>query len=125
MVVRGFGSAFATMPAMTAAFASLDHDQVSDASPQLNVIQRVGGSLGTAVIAVVLQSELTGAAHGRHSRLGPAAVASAFDRTYLWVIGMTVLASVPGFVLWRVERSRPAVSGVSVRQEDTLMEVVA
>ena len=47
------------MPAMTAAFSPLSHDQVNDASPQLNVIQRVGGSLGTAIIAVVLQANLT------------------------------------------------------------------
>ena len=53
------------MPAMTAAFSPLNHDQVNDASPQLNVIQRVGGSLGTAVIAVVLQNKLATSARRR------------------------------------------------------------
>ena len=49
------------MPAMTAAFASLERSELSDATPQLNVLQRVGGSIGTAVLAVVLQRALVGA----------------------------------------------------------------
>ena len=40
---------------MTAAFAALRPEQLSDATPQLNVLQRLGGAIGTAVLAVVLQ----------------------------------------------------------------------
>ena len=60
MFVRGMGIGFAFMPAMAAAFASLDRSELSDATPQLNVLQRVGGSIGTAVLAVVLQRALVG-----------------------------------------------------------------
>jgi len=55
LVARGIGIGFSFMPAMTAAFASLRTDQLSDATPQMNVLQRVGGAIGTAVLAVVLQ----------------------------------------------------------------------
>ena len=55
LVVRGVGIGLCFMPAMTAAFASLRPDQLSDATPQLNVLQRIGGAIGTAVLAVVLQ----------------------------------------------------------------------
>ena len=41
--LRGVGIGFAFMPAMTAAFASLRPEQLSDATPQLNVLQRIGG----------------------------------------------------------------------------------
>ena len=51
----GVGIGLSFMPAMTAAFASLRTDQLSDATPQMNVLQRVGGAIGTAVLAVVLQ----------------------------------------------------------------------
>ena len=61
MFVRGMGIGFAFMPAMAAAFASLERSELSDATPQLNVLQRVGGSIGTAVLAVVLQRALAGA----------------------------------------------------------------
>src|SRR3954451_19276412 len=55
MVVRGFGIGMSMMPAMTAAYATLHPHQVHDAAPQLNVLQRVGGSIGTAILTVVLQ----------------------------------------------------------------------
>ena len=47
------------MPAMAAAYATIESDQVPRATPMLNVVQRVGGSLGTAVLAVVLQRQIT------------------------------------------------------------------
>jgi hypothetical protein len=102
MVIRGIGVGLAFMPAMTAAFGSLDHDQVNDASPQINVIQRVGGSLGTAVIAVVLQDKLTHLA----APASASATAAAFADTYWWVVGMTAFSLIPAIVLWRVERRR-------------------
>jgi EmrB/QacA subfamily drug resistance transporter len=100
MVIRGIGIGFAMMPAMTAAFGSVRHDQINDASPQLNVIQRVGGSLGTAVIAVVLQDKLTHLA----APASASAVAHAFAATYWWVLGLSVVSLIPAVILWRVER---------------------
>ncbi len=67
MFVRGIGIGFGFLPAMAAAFASLDRSELSSATPQLNVIQRVGGSIGTAVLAVVLQRALVGV-HTRERR---------------------------------------------------------
>jgi predicted MFS family arabinose efflux permease len=123
MVVRGFGSALATMPAFTAAFTAVDHDQVDDASPQLNVIQRVGGSLGTAIIAVVLQTKLNeaNAASGGQASLG--AIATAFNQTYAWVIAMIVVALVPCVVLWRVERRLGRTGARPLSAEESFIEV--
>ena len=73
MFVRGMGIGFAFMPAMAAAFASLERSELSDATPQLNVLQRVGGSIGTAVLAVVLQRALAGDAHARAQPRPPTA----------------------------------------------------
>jgi len=55
LLVRGLGIGFSFMPAMTAAFASLRPEQLSDATPQLNVLQRVGGAIGegAAVVAAI------------------------------------------------------------------------
>jgi EmrB/QacA subfamily drug resistance transporter len=97
MVVRGVGVGLAIMPAMTAAFSVLTRDQVNDASPQLTVLQRVGGSLGTALIAVVLQSQT---AHARTA----AAAATGFGHTYWWVMAVTILALAPTLLLARIER---------------------
>ena len=102
MLVRGVGVGLSIMPAMTAAFSVLSRDQVNDASPQLTVLQRVGGSLGTAIIAVVLQGQITGL-----ERTASPAAAGAFAHTYWWVMGVTLVALIPTLLLARIER-RPS-----------------
>jgi MFS family permease len=97
MLLRGAGIGFAFMPAMTAAFASLERSELSDATPQLNVLQRVGGSIGTAVLAVVLQRQLTHA----HT-LG--AQAGAYGTAFWWSVGLTAAAIIPCIVLLNAER---------------------
>ena len=89
MLVRGVGVGLSIMPAMTAAFSVLSREQVNDASPQLTVLQRVGGSLGTAIIAVVLQGQIQQRPHPRPP------LAAAFGHTYWWVMGVTLVALVP------------------------------
>jgi EmrB/QacA subfamily drug resistance transporter len=101
MLIRGFGIGFAFMPAMAAAFAALDKSELSDATPQLNVLQRVGGSIGTAVLAVVLQLALTGV----HTVSG---AASAYGTAFWVSAGMTAAAIIPCIVLMRAERAARA-----------------
>jgi EmrB/QacA subfamily drug resistance transporter len=98
MLLRGMGIGFAFMPAMSAAFASLERSEISDATPQLNVLQRVGGSIGTAVLAVVLQRALVGV----HTLSG---AASAYGTAFWWSAGITALAIIPCIVLVRAERA--------------------
>jgi len=86
------------MPSMTAAFSVLRRDQVAHASPQLTVLQRVGGSIGTAIFTVVLQRGIDS------SGTTPAGLANAFGDTYWWVMAVAVAALVPVIVLARVER---------------------
>jgi EmrB/QacA subfamily drug resistance transporter len=104
MLVRGAGIGFAFMPAMAAAFASLERSELAHATPQLNVLQRVGGSIGTAVLAVVLQRALAGA----HTLDGAAA---AYGKAFWWSAGLTALAIVPCIILMRAERAARAAGG--------------
>lgn len=117
MLVRGVGVGLAIMPAMTAAFSVLSREQVNDASPQLTVLQRVGGSLGTAVIAVVLQGHIV------HART-QTALASGFAHTYWWVLGVTVVALAPTFLLMRIQRGarRQDEAPAAVPDEPQLLE---
>jgi hypothetical protein len=98
MFVRGMGIGFAFMPVMAAAFASLERTELAHATPQLNVLQRVGGSIGTAVLAVVLQRALAGTD-------SLAATANAYGTAFWWSAGLTALAIVPCVVLLRAERA--------------------
>jgi EmrB/QacA subfamily drug resistance transporter len=103
MLIRGTGIGFAFMPAMAAAFASLERSELADATPQLNVLQRVGGSIGTALLAVVLQRALTGV----HTLSG---AASAYGTAFWASAGITALAIVPCVILMRAERAARAAS---------------
>ena len=100
LLVRGVGIGLAFVPAMSVAFASLRADQLSDATPQLNSVQRLGGAIGTAVLAVVLQRD----GETSHSL---AHVAHAFDSAYWWSLAIAALAVVPALVLLRAERPGP------------------
>jgi hypothetical protein len=101
---------------MTAAFASLRPEQLSDATPQLNMLQRIGGAIGTAVLAVVLQrasgpSPTSGHAHAATQ------LASAFDTAYWWSFGMALLSVIPCLVLLRAENPRPRISQAAAEAE--------
>jgi EmrB/QacA subfamily drug resistance transporter len=115
LFVRGFSIGLSFMPAMTAAYASLRRDQISDATPQMNVLQRVGGAIGTAILAVVLQrasgaAVATGHALAHATSRAQAAtlhstlseqLATAFDASYWWALGIAVLSLAPCLLLLR------------------------
>jgi EmrB/QacA subfamily drug resistance transporter len=100
LFVIGLGLGSTIMPAMAAAFASVPRDAIEQATSSINVVQRVAGSLGTALLAVVLQRQLPA-----HSP------ATAFARSFWVAVALVALALVPALLLpRRRERmaSRPA-----------------
>jgi EmrB/QacA subfamily drug resistance transporter len=116
MVVRGFGFGSTMMPTMAAAYATLNPKDIAHATPQLNVLQRVGGSVGTALLATILQAQLTDAAGGR-AQVGEGsaniaqappqvldAIGGAFGDTFVWVVATTAIAIIPTAFLMRAER---------------------
>jgi EmrB/QacA subfamily drug resistance transporter len=98
MVIRGFGIGMSIMPAMTAAYAVLTPQQVTHATPQLTTLQRVGGSMGTAILTVVLQGHLETAGTSQ------SAMANAYGSTFIWVMGITAAALLPTLMLAQIER---------------------
>ncbi|MFI4978017.1 MAG: DHA2 family efflux MFS transporter permease subunit [Solirubrobacterales bacterium] len=110
LVLRGVGIGLSFMPAMTAAFASLRTEQLSDATPQLNVLQRIGGAIGTAVLAVVLQRASGHAPSTAH-------LAGAFDTAYRWSLGIALLSLIPCLVLLRAEKSHARLGRVAANTE--------
>jgi EmrB/QacA subfamily drug resistance transporter len=134
LVVRGMGIGGSMMPAMAAAYATLSHAAVPRATSALNVIQRIGGSLGTAVLAVVLQGQINDVLRGQGGGGGAQAIgnlpgdvraqvneplADAFADTFLWAAVLTVVAIVPALVLAiegrRSARARDAAADTAVQ----------
>jgi len=83
LVVRGFGLGAVTIPVMAVAFLGLDKQQIAHSSVLTRTLQQLGGSFGTAVLAVILTSAIT-AHHGD--------LASAFDEAFWWSAGFSALA---------------------------------
>jgi hypothetical protein len=113
LVLRGVGIGFSFMPAMTAAFSALRPEQLSDATPQLNVLQRMGGAIGTAVLAVVLQRASGHASSTAH-------LAGAFDTAYWWSLGIAAMSLIPCLVLLRAENPRAKLSSAAANAEATI-----
>lgn len=116
LVVRGAGLGATMMPAMAAAFAVLTHAEVPRATSALNAIQRIGGSLGTALLAVVLQHEFSAALPGSggggfgqvtHAAAPGAAsrLAEAFAHTFWWALGLSILAAGGALALALIQRA--------------------
>jgi MFS family permease len=117
LVLRGLGIGASMMPSMAAAYATLAKGAIPRATSALNVVQRIGGSLGTALLAVVLQGqiadELGGAGGSGTLERVPDAVrarvaeplADAFAATFWWAVAMSLIALVPAVIL-AVSQSR-------------------
>jgi EmrB/QacA subfamily drug resistance transporter len=95
-LLRGAAMGASFMPAMTAAYATMERSQITHATPQLNVLNRVGGSIGTTVLAVVLAD----AERGTHTS---AQAASAFGTAFWWSAAIAAFAIIPCMVLMRAE----------------------
>jgi EmrB/QacA subfamily drug resistance transporter len=87
LVVRGFGLGAVFIPLMTGAYVGLERHEIPDASIITRVAQQLGGSFGTAVLAVILAS----AAHHATDRAG---IADAFNEAFWWATGFTGIAVV-------------------------------
>jgi EmrB/QacA subfamily drug resistance transporter len=118
LFVRGLGVGLAVLPVTVSAFAALLPDQIGDGAAQLNVLQRVGGSLGTALFAVVLaRATATLGVAPSHEDL-----AHAFDTTFAWVLALSAVGLVPCLMLRAAERRRArALQPAEIAEATTLL----
>jgi len=120
----------AMMPAMSAAYQTLQRQQLARATTALNIIQRVGGSIGTALLSVVLTHQLTSAIPAgdgvglaaaqsvpaaEQARLAPA-IADAFGTTFWVGAGIIALAVIPALLLPRGKPQAPDEDAGEVRE---------
>lgn len=101
--LRGIGIGMAGIPAMSAAYASVGREHLPDATAQVNILQRVGGALGSALFVVIL---------GNHGATGTAG----FHAAFWWITGAGVLALISAARLASKQRSpAPAQAQAQVR----------
>jgi EmrB/QacA subfamily drug resistance transporter len=112
LFVMGLGMGATMMPVFSGAMQTLRRADVARATTSLNIIQQVGASIGTAVLAVILSGALADrlpAGGGEPGQSVPDEVraqvaplmADAFGETFWWAVGLLSFAFVVSFLLPR------------------------
>ncbi len=116
LFARGLGLGLTMMPVTAAAYFDLSHAEIPKASTVMNIVRLIGGSVATALFAVVLERQIVsnlsaagvkvpgGSAGivGTTVKLPPAVadpVAAAFAHTFWWSVGAILLAFIPTLFL--------------------------
>jgi EmrB/QacA subfamily drug resistance transporter len=94
LVVRGAGLGAVTISILAAAYLGIAPSQVPHASTVVRISQQLGGAFGTAILAMILATQLH-----VHRAGGLAGQASAFGTAFWWSLGFTVIAIVPALLL--------------------------
>ncbi|WP_396454452.1 MDR family MFS transporter [Actinomadura sp.] len=88
LLLRGIGLGAVTVPVMAVAYLGLDREQIAHASVLIRVAQQIGGSFGTAVLAVILAHVMaTGDPVG------------AFHQSFWWATGFAGVAALLALLL--------------------------
>jgi hypothetical protein len=110
LLVIGIGLGGTIMPSMAAAFQTLSREETPRGTSVLNVIQRIAGAIGTAMLAIILQRAITANLPGVHggieaiskaagNRRSTSLLADAFGTTFWVAAAITVAALVPALLL--------------------------
>src|SRR5439155_26553275 len=82
LLVIGIGLGSTIMPSMAAAFQTLSREETPRGTSALNVIQRVAGAIGTALLAITLQRAISANLPGVHGGIQAIATLSREQRTH-------------------------------------------
>jgi len=127
LFVIGLGLGATIVPAMAAAYQTVPRESVAQATSAINAIQRIAGSVGTALLAVVLQRSIASNLPGLDGGIGALAqesgrahaapvLADAFGTAFWVAFALVAAALVPAFLLPRIRSSRD-------QQPDQTLEV--
>jgi EmrB/QacA subfamily drug resistance transporter len=115
----GLGLGATIVPSMAVAYQAVPRESIPQATSTINVIQRVAGSVGTALLAVVLQRQIAtnlpgvdggigalAALSGEARALVESALADAFGTTFWVAFGLVAASLLPALMLPRVRSQR-------------------
>lgn len=101
LFVMGMGLGCTMMPIMTAALQTLTDHTVARGSTLMNIVQQTAGSIGTAVMSVVLTNQLKGVATATSPVDALTISADAFGTTFMVALVLILLTFVPAYFLPR------------------------
>jgi EmrB/QacA subfamily drug resistance transporter len=129
LLIMGLGMGCTMMPAMSAAYQTISHAAAARATTALNIVQRVGASIGVAVLSVMLQHQITSRLPGAsgigaaqnvppavHATIAPK-LADAFGVTFWVATAMIAIAFIPASLL---PRHRPVAQDIDAEPREAV-----
>src|SRR6266571_4124083 len=123
LLVIGIGIGATIAPSMAAAFQALSRAETPRATSALNVIQRIGGAIGTTLFAILLQHSITARLPGHPGGVQAIAalsrqpgaraattLAAAFGATFWVAAALIATALIPALLLPRPAREQQGAS---------------
>jgi len=115
--VLGLGMGFSMMPTMTAAMQAVPAAAIARTSTAMNIIRQSGASIGTAILSVILSSQianrlaagaspegatgfeaLQSLSPAQQAKIAPP-LAEAFASTFVWALVLLALAFIPALAM--------------------------
>lgn len=94
LLVRGAGLGGLFIAIMMSSYIGLPEEEVPHASIATRIFQTIGGAFGSAILATVAGNQMAG-----HADSDVHAVSHAFNVSFWWSIGFTVIAIIPTLLL--------------------------
>ncbi len=94
MLVQGAALNGLLIPIMVSAYVGLRKDQVPHASVSTRIFQTIGGAFGSAILASILDQQLSNASVSNIQT-----VTGAYNTAFWWSIGFSVVAFIPTLLL--------------------------
>lgn len=88
LFIRGIGQGGLTIPVMADSYTGLPKQLVAEATTATRMLQNIGGAMGTAVLATIIQHELPS--------LGQTA---AYQTAFMWSVGFIAITAIPAWFL--------------------------
>lgn len=117
LFVMGLGMGGTMMPIMTSALRTLTNQEVARGSTMVNIVQQVGGSIGTAVLAVILTNQLTSTPAAGIAPLQ--FMADGFATTFTVAFALVLLALIPVLFLNRKREPSKQLKGEATEDDAT------
>ena len=100
-LVAGAGLGATMVAATAASYRDVPRPDIPRATSAIRIFQQLGGSLGAAVLSIVLQGQLTDHLRLATAAGAPAATSAAFAATFVWAVAITAVAVLPALLLPR------------------------
>lgn len=88
LFIRGIGQGGLTIPVMADSYTGVPQSLIAEATTATRMLQNIGGALGTAVLATIIQHELP--------HVGETA---AYQTAFLWSVGFIAITAIPAWFL--------------------------